>query len=239
MEKPGRWRLPVLLFLATFTALALSGCAPLQRSGPSPTAIKSPVAPAPEPTLSEKEAISKMGFDTATYSLIRGATEGPFYGLKGYTENGERFEAEGVTASVSKEKAEDAVHRLRPALAPKGYIPYITDVMGNDAKKITIIKGKDPYRILEIMQTNGVNYNIDNKAVIEKLKEWESRYSTVILGASMDWVCLEFTTVPSDLPQFAKEVYAFCPDSVDQGVGSVEALAGEIKKSKQLFLWWD
>jgi len=38
---------------------------------------------------------------------------------------------------------------------------------------------------------------------------------------------------------FAKEMYKVCPDIVDQGTGSIEALAEEMKKTKRLFFWWD
>jgi len=38
---------------------------------------------------------------------------------------------------------------------------------------------------------------------------------------------------------FAEEVYQFCPDVVDQGAGSIDALAEEMKRTNALFLWWD
>ena len=38
---------------------------------------------------------------------------------------------------------------------------------------------------------------------------------------------------------FAKEVYTFCPDVVDQGVGSIEALEEAIKEMHGVWLWWD
>ena len=38
---------------------------------------------------------------------------------------------------------------------------------------------------------------------------------------------------------FANEVYEFCPDIVDQGVGDVEKLAAGIAATKEVYLWWD
>ena len=38
---------------------------------------------------------------------------------------------------------------------------------------------------------------------------------------------------------FAREVYAFCPDVVDQGTETVEALAAEMKQENTVYLWWD
>jgi hypothetical protein len=34
-------------------------------------------------------------------------------------------------------------------------------------------------------------------------------------------------------------MYEFCPDIVDQGVGTVARLAQELSKSRKLYFWWD
>jgi len=36
-----------------------------------------------------------------------------------------------------------------------------------------------------------------------------------------------------------KELYDFCPDIVDQGTGTMEALKLEITRTRELYLWWD
>ena len=45
--------------------------------------------------------------------------------------------------------------------------------------------------------------------------------------------------MPEDLAAFADEVYDFCPDIVEQGCDSVEALAEAIAETSTVFLWWD
>ncbi len=55
----------------------------------------------------------------------------------------------------------------------------------------------------------------------------------------MDWLQAEFVTPPSDWNSFAQEVYEFCPDVVDQGTGSVEALSLELQQMNGVYLWWD
>jgi hypothetical protein len=42
-----------------------------------------------------------------------------------------------------------------------------------------------------------------------------------------------------DVEAMAKRMYAFCPDIVDQGTNTVEALARELKETNALFFWWD
>lgn len=45
--------------------------------------------------------------------------------------------------------------------------------------------------------------------------------------------------LPEDLYAFAASLYEFCPDIVEQGCGSVEALAEEIAREQTVHLWWD
>ena len=45
--------------------------------------------------------------------------------------------------------------------------------------------------------------------------------------------------LPTDLNQFTKDVYKFCPDVIDQGYGSMEKMIQDYKKNKYIWLWWD
>ena len=58
------------------------------------------------------------------------------------------------------------------------------------------------------------------------------------MEADQDWVQCEFVRQPTDMLVFAREVYQFCPDVVDQGTGSV-ALGREMRTTNTLYLWWD
>nr|WP_253260919.1 DUF4253 domain-containing protein [Rhodanobacter glycinis] len=75
--------------------------------------------------------------------------------------------------------------------------------------------------------------------LIRKLKQWDVAYGIDIVMADTDTIQLRLKTVPPDIHAFAKELYAFCPDIVDQGVGSVEKLERSIRESRTVFLWWD
>jgi len=72
-----------------------------------------------------------------------------------------------------------------------------------------------------------------------QLKTWDSAYGLRFRGVGFDWVEAEFTRQPSDMMSFAKQVYKFCPDVVDQGAGTVEKLAAEMARTNALYLWWD
>jgi len=89
------------------------------------------------------------------------------------------------------------------------------------------------------MGTNGTNYDIGTDRIIAHLGEWDRRYGMTLLGAGDDCVEVELARAPSDWGALAREVYEFCPDVVDQGAETVEALAAEMGESRRIFLWWD
>ena len=43
----------------------------------------------------------------------------------------------------------------------------------------------------------------------------------------------------ADPDGLAQRFNAFCPDIVEQGTGTVAALARELKRSGELYCWWD
>lgn len=104
---------------------------------------------------------------------------------------------------------------------------------------IAVLANTDPYVYLQTVRINGINYDIEHADVMQRLKKWDDLYGLRVYGAGMDWLQAEFDTPPRDWAAFAEEVYEFCPDVVDQGTGSVEALATELKKIRDIYLWWD
>jgi hypothetical protein len=101
------------------------------------------------------------------------------------------------------------------------------------------MKASSPYDVLKVMGTNGWNYDISPEMVVARMQEWDNRFGLVLHGAGFDWFEASFRRQPANMLEFAKEVYEFCPDVVDQGTGTVEALAAEMKRTNIVFLWWD
>lgn len=101
------------------------------------------------------------------------------------------------------------------------------------------IKSNNPMDILKWRGTDGINYDHTNQDIINKLEEWGKTNPINILGVSYDWVYLSFTNPVDNVEEFANDVYNFCPDAVDQGTETIEALAATIKERNQIFLWWD
>jgi hypothetical protein len=104
--------------------------------------------------------------------------------------------------------------------------------------KLTIVR-TDDLGYLAIVRTAGVNQDVSHDQVVARYKAWDAKYGLVLVGAGQDWLEATFRTPPNDWLAFAKEVAAFCPDVVEQGTGSVEALAKEMSESDSVYLWWD
>jgi hypothetical protein len=75
--------------------------------------------------------------------------------------------------------------------------------------------------------------------LIKHLKKYDDEYGIRIFHAETDTIQFDLVNLPSDLGAFARDLYQFCPDIVDQGVGSVAALKEAIREHRQVYLWWD
>ncbi|MEH7443509.1 DUF4253 domain-containing protein [Bacillus sp. JJ1122] len=188
-----------------------------------------------------EELAVQSGFVEEVIKVIKSAANTdiqPFYYKDLHSEGAAK--AIGLSFNTKEETAEGQLYKLKTELKPLGALAFITE-RKNKTASVAIVMGNDQFDIIKIQQTNGENYDISNIEVIVKLKEWHNRYSFTIIGANHDWVEADFIELPNskDLKSFAKEIYQFCPDIVDQGTGSLEGLIEELEESKKLFLWWD
>lgn len=196
-------------------------------------------------TLSSVEEMlaEKIGFDKQVLTIVKKETGNELKQLKGYNiETDEEIEVNGILSEVSQEDALLVVYVLRPTLSPMGYLAFLSErnfgIAGQN-DELAILKTTDEYEILRVKHTNGYNYDIDSQEIIAKLKEWDNRYQLEIIGADFDWFEAEFSTTPDNMIAFAKEVYDFCPDVVEQGTETVEKLAEEMKREQTIYCWWD
>lgn len=188
----------------------------------------------------ESDLLNKVGFDKEVFQIMKKEFNSKVLELiPDYIED--KPEIKGVYVTT---KDEDAAYKkvfdLKEQLKQKGYIIFISDLGYNENPyKIGIIPGNDKYDSLRFMATNGINYDHDTNDVVEKLKEWDKTYGIEIIGSGMDFVEVRLERLPENLKAFSNEVYEYCPDSVDQGVGTIEALENCIKETSRVFMWWD
>ena len=181
-----------------------------------------------------------ISFDQELAELIKGNTKQNIQQTPGISELGEILDSNGIglCSQVDENAGFDFVIKEKERFRNKGYLLFVFE---NDKsqKFIGSIKGVDELDIIKWRQTNGVNYDHENKDIIAKLQLWKQKNDFIIVGASMDWIQLQFNTMPNDIESFAKDVYEFCPDAIDQGAGDMPTLIKMIKEMNGLYLWWD
>lgn len=150
--------------------------------------------------------------------------------------------AQGFVFDAPYRRSDDIVLNLRQQLASKGYSIFVLDrSFGIEDKpdNIGVLKTADKYDVLRQIKTDGINWDIDNDSLITIIKNFDRKYALDLVGASGDWCEFVINKEPGDWFTFAAEVNKVCPDVVDQGTGTVEALAEEMKRTRRLYLWWD
>ncbi len=188
----------------------------------------------------ETELLRRLGFDEPPALAAIAAIGGPVERLSGLTAGGEPEPADGVTVEIAAERVPREIARLREILQPLGFGVYLAEQhFGIEPDRLAIVRGADPYDFLRLVRVDGINFGLEHEGVVAKLREWDQRYGLEYVGAGLDWVSTRFRSMPADMLAFAEEVNAFCPDVVDQGTGTVDALADEMRRSQTLYCWWD
>lgn len=97
--------------------------------------------------------------------------------------------------------------------------------------------------IPHLMEWSGAcNYDITGAEHEAVLGHWRQQYGAELLTLTHDVIELAVPrppTDPADVAQVAQEQTAYCPDIVDQGVGTITALAEQQVYSHLWFFWWD
>lgn len=77
---------------------------------------------------------------------------------------------------------------------------------------------------------------------VAALRAWHSNFAADLIGMNGDTMNLRVASRPknrSSAMKLAREQYGYCPDIIDQGVGTVSALAATLMSSEWWYFWWD
>jgi len=176
-----------------------------------------------ELTAEENALIATIGFDATVCQAVKNVVARPLEQLQEYDkETYEPVPAAGLSVAVEKAELDGLMPQLRGVL-PAGYHAFWSrrrEANGLRAsEEIVLLRDEDPWRIVDLKATDGANYGFQTHDIIAWLQQLSARCKFELTGAADDWVALRFETLPPDICAFAQEVYEFCPDSVDQGIG--------------------
>lgn len=77
---------------------------------------------------------------------------------------------------------------------------------------------------------------------VAALRRWHERFGVELVGMNRDTLNLRTARRPADREAalaLAREHYPYCPDVIDQGLGSLSALAAVLMADDWWYFWWD
>ena len=148
-----------------------------------------------------------------------------------------------VSVLVAENTAKQDLLRVLKVL-PQGAHAFIGTTrnlskQGAEGVELVAFVSKNNLDILRVAQSDGINFGLTTESIVSKLESWDKAYGIDIWQAETDTIQLTFKKLPEDLSGFQKEVYAFCPDIVDQGSGNINDIGNYLKNRNALYLWWD
>jgi hypothetical protein len=175
-------------------------------------------------TPEEIAIVRELGFDEKLADFVRVQSRTPMKRLRAAQEDGSVRPAPGLSVAVADgDEAERLINGIRSRLMAEGYRAFWSERRAanglRETQEVAIFKTTDPYLIVRIRGTDGANYDISTEDILNRLAAWEQLSAFEVVGASSDWVALQFGRLPENICAFAEEVCSFCPDSVEQGVG--------------------
>lgn len=174
-------------------------------------------------TAQESQLLSEIGFAPEIGNIIKTHTSAQLERCVGTDEVDENFDVDGLTFPIDRTQLEATHKALRAELRPLSYDAFWSKRRRQsglrDGEEIVVLRTDDDMEIVRVAGSNGTNCDVMHDDVLARLHDWRKRCDFQIIGAASDWVAVEFQTLPSEICAFAEEIYEFCPDSVEQGVG--------------------
>lgn len=151
--------------------------------------------------------------------------------------------ANGATVGVPDDRVESLLLAAQPIFLERGFYLFRHEPnygIGGAPDEIGLVALRDQFAVVQLVGTNGANFDLSTTDVIAWLKALDRDAPFVLTGIGYDHIEGRFLRpVGADADSLAKRLHSFCPDVVDQGTGSVKELANEIGRLNTFFCWWD
>lgn len=107
---------------------------------------------------------------------------------------------------------------------------------------ILILPTEKSWEVPAYLRWGGWNACPDPELHVAALRSWHERFGAELAGLNGDTMNVRIRNRPKDRRQawqLAHELHAYCPDIVDQGLGSMASFASELMRTDWWFFWWD
>ncbi len=167
--------------------------------------------------------------------------DGKKYLEQRFNEYAEDYEDMGL--DMEEEMLEEMLEEMDEIEGLEHFIAYQSyDHDGIEEVMLFEIPVRNPWEIPAWLPMGGWNECPCAEEMIAVAKYWYDKYGAVIATVSHDTLEFYVEKCVSDSEQameLAKEQYSFCPDCVDQGVGTIGRLRDTLESSHVWFFWWD
>jgi hypothetical protein len=133
-----------------------------------------------------------------------------------------------------KRTRKNTLKKVRKLLQDDSVIAYWLEIEweGTIPETIVVAPVTDQFAILNIEQTNGVNYGILNEDIVSRLKLLDAEYGIDIIGVNSSGLGFVLKRIPKgkDAREFGKRLLKLCPDLYE---------APRSFPKGKVSLWWD
>ncbi len=159
-------------------------------------------------------------------------------------EFGRQRDSSAVSVVVEESQALELVGQIRAKL-PSGFVAFagtnrwLGDEVHDGKVEVVIAEGRNQYDIIRLARSDAVNHGMITEDLIAWFQAREGEIEIDIWQASTDLIQASVLSGPRDMDSFVDDLYAFCPDIVDQGSGNKDDLRDMVAGYRMLYLWWD
>jgi len=107
---------------------------------------------------------------------------------------------------------------------------------------IALIPTDDPTTVPAYLRWGNFNGCPRTPVHIAALRHWRDQYGAELVGLTSDTMHIRVARRPAtreEALELALVHYAFCPDIVEQGIGSISEMAAMLSDSDWWYFWWD
>jgi hypothetical protein len=165
----------------------------------------------------------------------------PSHRLMG-TRDDEPVPTEGAAISMRSDSAAAFVAAAQDAFLARGFYLFRTGeraTSGLETAGLALYPTRDPYDVMRVMETNAANYGMLTDEVIAWFRREETRYPIRFDAIGFDYAGGRLLGDVPDATDFALRFIRFCPDMQSAGVVTSWQFGRELKRSREIFCWWD
>ncbi|GLY23200.1 DUF4253 domain-containing protein [Micromonospora sp. NBRC 101691] len=131
----------------------------------------------------------------------------------------------------------------QPAGTPGEFADEYVDFLADGRTRLGLVPAARGADALAVTGWSGpVNFTNDTAEIAAVVRSWEERFGARVVGLGFDTLHLSVAappTSPEHALRVAAEHFAFCPDNVRQGSGTLAAYAEQIRGMNCWAFWWD